>query len=71
MKSTAKIVYLCKMGWTVNTLLTWKWCIKVKTAKTKIIWEKDIGAVGFILVNLTSYHWSSKEITQTCLHEIF
>lgn len=37
MNSTAKIVYLCKLGWTVNTLLTWKWCIKVKTAKTKII----------------------------------
>lgn len=57
MKLIVKIVYLCKLGWIVNILLIWKWCIKVKIVKIKIIWEKDIGVVGFIFVN-----WLSKEI---------
>lgn len=62
MKLIVKIVYLCKMGWIVNILLIWKWCIKVKIVKIKIIWEKDIGVVGFIFVNLILYYWLSKEI---------
>lgn len=62
MKLIVKIVYLCKLGWIVNILLIWKWCIKVKIVKIKIIWEKDIGEVGFIFVNLILYYWLSKEI---------
>lgn len=62
MKLIVKIVYLCKLGWIVNILLIWKWCIKVKIVKIKIIWEKDIGVVGFIFVNLILYYWLSKEI---------
>lgn len=62
MNLIVKIVYLCKLGWIVNILLIWKWCIKVKIVKIKIIWEKDIGVVGFIFVNLILYYWLSKEI---------
>lgn len=62
MKLIVKIVYLCKLGWIVNILLIWKWYIKVKIVKIKIIWEKDIGVVGFIFVNLILYYWLSKEI---------
>lgn len=62
MKLIVKIVYLCKLGWIVNILLIWKWCIKVKIVKIKIIWEKDIGVVGFIFVSLILYYWLSKEI---------
>lgn len=62
MKLIVKIVYMCKLGWIVNILLIWKWCIKVKIVKIKIIWEKDIGVVGFIFVNLILYYWLSKEI---------
>lgn len=62
MKLIVKIVYLCKLGWIVNILLIWKWCIKVKIVKIKIIWEKYIGVVGFIFVNLILYYWLSKEI---------
>lgn len=41
MKLIVKIVYLCKLGWIVNILLIWKWCIKVKIVKIKL-YEKKI-----------------------------